>query len=105
MAERPEGDLNPQRPARRRRGGRLILIVLGSLVGLLLLAVVGGLLAPENVVNSRKDAELAKLSAQLGRPVTAGQGRRQGADRRPGGGEQRGGRAGSEASPASPTPW
>ena len=31
-----------------------------------------GPLALENVVNSRKDTELAKLSAQLGRPVTAG---------------------------------
>ena len=59
-------------PARPRRAGRIILIVLGSLVGVVLLAVVGGLLALENVVNSRKDAELAKLSAQLGRPVTAG---------------------------------
>ena len=52
--------------------GRIILIVLGSLVGVVLLALVGGLLALENVVNSRKDTELAKLSAQLGRPVTAG---------------------------------
>ncbi len=62
--------LEPVRP--RRRVGRIILIVLGSLVGVVLLAVVGGLLALENVVNSRKDTELAKLSAQLGRPVTAG---------------------------------
>jgi AsmA-like C-terminal region/Domain of Unknown Function (DUF748) len=59
-------------PVRPRRVGRIILIVLGSLVGVVLLAVVGGLLALENVVNSRKDTELAKLSAQLGRPVTAG---------------------------------
>jgi hypothetical protein len=66
------GDV-PGRPGvRRGRAGRIVLIVLGSLVGIVLLAVAGGLLALESVVNSRKDAELAKLSAQLGRPVTAG---------------------------------
>jgi hypothetical protein len=57
---------------RRRRGGRIALIVLGSLVALLVIVVVGGVLAAERVANSKLKEELAKLSQQLGRPVSAG---------------------------------
>ena len=62
-----------QLPAQRgRRGGRRLLIVLGSILGVLILLMVAVLYGAERFINSRKDAALADFSRQLGRPVSAG---------------------------------
>jgi hypothetical protein len=61
-----------QPPERRRRGLRIFLIIVGSLVGLVLLAVIGGLFAAERIANKAKDKAMAELSIKLGRPVSAG---------------------------------
>jgi uncharacterized protein involved in outer membrane biogenesis len=55
-------------------GGRVprVVLVLGAIALVLALLVVGAALGAEGFVNRKKDAALADLSRQLGRPVTAG---------------------------------
>jgi AsmA protein len=59
------------RPGRSRKLPRVVL-VLGTIALVLALLVVGLGFGAERIVNKQKDAALAELSAQLGRPVTAG---------------------------------
>jgi uncharacterized protein involved in outer membrane biogenesis len=49
-----------------------VVLVLGAIALVLALLVVGVALGAERFVNGKKDTALADLSAQLGRPVTAG---------------------------------
>jgi hypothetical protein len=56
-----------------KRGGIPLLVkILGGLVLLVIVALVALGFAAESIVNKQKDKALADLSAQLGRPVTAG---------------------------------
>jgi uncharacterized protein involved in outer membrane biogenesis len=66
---RDDGGTEPRRRSRLPR----LMVVLGAVALVLALLVVGVGFGAERWVNARKDAALAELSAELGRPVTAGQ--------------------------------